>query len=344
MIVSLTPESTEAQKLAVCALAQANHLEPRRIDGATRTVICIVGTFNGRYEELLSHFAALDGVDSVEKISAPYKLASRTAHPGHTKVRVGNAEIGGSRLIHIAGPCAVESEEQIHRIARAVKDAGGDILRGGAFKPRTSPYVFQGLGVEGLRMLRDAGREAGLPVVTEVMETPDMPAVVDHADMLQIGARNMKNFSLLKEAGKTRKPVLLKRGESAKIDDLLMAAEYILAGGNNDVVLCERGVVTIDGKHTRNQIDLSAIPVLHKLTHLPVILDPSHAVGKPDIIPSMALAGVAAGADGIHIEVHDRPKEALCDGDQALLPETYAALVARMGIVREVVQDLYVRD
>jgi 3-deoxy-7-phosphoheptulonate synthase len=250
-------------------------------------------------------------------------------------VDVGGVKIGGGHLGMIAGPCAVESPERMEAIASAIKQAGANILRGGAFKPRTSPYAFQGLGEEGLKILRDTGDRFGLPVVTEVMDPRNVELVDRYADMIQIGARNMQNFVLLNEVGQTRKPVLLKRGMSATITDLLMSAEYILAQGNSGVVLCERGIKSFDTA-TRNLFDVAAIPLTQGLSHLPIIVDPSHATGRPDLIPSCALAGVAAGADGVHIEVHDCPEKAKSDGPQALRPHEYTAVVDQIRRIAEV--------
>ncbi|PIR48519.1 3-deoxy-7-phosphoheptulonate synthase [Candidatus Peregrinibacteria bacterium CG10_big_fil_rev_8_21_14_0_10_55_24] len=348
MIITLDPKLDSrcaiARQEAIEAVACEHGLKVHPVYGANKTLLCIVGEFNGQYSTLLDNFQAMEGVESVHQVMEPYKLAGRTSHPDNTIVEVGSVCIGNGSLTHIAGPCAVESEQQIRDIAHAVHNAGGHILRGGAFKPRTSPYSFQGLGEDGLKMLRDAGEEVGMPTVTEVLDTRDVPLVAEHADMLQIGARNMQNFGLLKEVGETGMPVLLKRGMSARIVDLLMSAEYVLSrrNGTSNVVLCERGVTGFDTQ-TRNQIDMSAIPVLHNLTHLPVVLDPSHAVGVREYIPSMALAGVAAGADGVHVEVHTHPEQAFSDGKQSLIPEQYAQLVERMGVIHSAVRDLYVR-
>jgi 3-deoxy-7-phosphoheptulonate synthase len=276
--------------------------------------------------------SAIPGVEQVLPILKPYKLASREFRRNDTVVTIGGnngvkpVKAGGGYLLLIAGPCAVEGEEILDTIAGHVKAAGANLLRGGAFKPRTSPYSFQGLGEEGLRILRDVGRKHGLPVVTEVMDPRQVDIVSRYADMFQIGARNMQNFDLLKEVGQAKKPVLLKRGMSATVKDLLMSAEYVLSEGNPDVVLCERGVRSFEDS-TRNMLDLSAVPNAKGISHLPIIVDPSHATGRPDLIPSMARASVAAGADGVHVEVHSCPEKALSDGPQALLPHQYAALM-----------------
>jgi 3-deoxy-7-phosphoheptulonate synthase len=278
---------------------------------------------------------AIPGVADVIPVLPPYKLASREAHPQPSIIDVGGVKIGGGHLGMIAGPCAVESAERMESIASEIKKAGANILRGGAFKPRTSPYAFQGLGEEGLKILRETGDRFGMPVVTEVMDPRCVELVVRYTDMLQIGARNMQNFVLLSEVGQTRKPVLLKRGMSASITDLLMSAEYILARGNPNVVLCERGVKSFDPA-TRNLYDVAAVPQAQLLSHLPIIVDPSHATGRPDLIPACALAGIAAGADGVHIEVHDCPEKAMSDGPQALRPHEYAKLVEQIRRVAEV--------
>ncbi len=284
--------------------------------------------------------SAIPGVEQVLPILKPFKLASREFRKEDTVVEVGSGKnrvkIGGGFLAMIAGPCAIESLEVLETIASQVKPAGANILRGGAFKPRTSPYSFQGLGESGLKILRDVGDKYGMPVVTEVMDPRQIDVVNRHADMFQIGARNMQNFDLLKEVGQTRKPVLLKRGMSATVKDLLMSAEYILSEGNLQVVLCERGVRSFEDS-TRNTLDLSAVPNVKGQSHLPIIVDPSHATGRPDLIPSMARASVAAGADGVHIEVHSCPEKALSDGPQALLPKQYAELMKDLRRLAEVV-------
>jgi len=337
MIIKLGPSHTEYHVDAVCRLAEAEGLKPVVEYGSLITVICFIGTFNGRYQAIMDQVRTMDSVEDVIKVSAPYKLASLLEHRERTVVNIGeNVHIGDSEIALIAGPCAIESAERLDDIAREVRSAGANILRGGAFKPRTSPYAFRGGGEEALKILRDTGKKYGMATVTEVMDTRQVPLVEKYADMFQIGARNMQNFNLLDEVGDTHKPVLLKRGMSATIEDLLMSAEYILARGNRNVVLCERGIRTFETS-TRNTFDISAVPNLHEKTHLPVVVDPSHATGRPELIPSMALAGVAAGADGVHIEVHNAPKEALSDGPQALLPAQYNELVAQMRKVAEAV-------
>jgi len=288
--------------------------------GTYRTVIGVIGDEQKLQTEPL---AAIPGVAQVIPVLPPYKLASIEAHPQPTIVDVSGVKVGGGYLAMIAGPCAIEGFERLDAIAGEVRAAGANILRGGAFKPRTSPYAFQGMAEEGLKILRDVGDKHGMPVVTEVMDPRRVELVDKYTDMLQIGARNMQNFSLLTEVGQTKKPVLLKRGMNATIVDLLMSAEYILSQGNSQVVLCERGVKSFDPA-TRNLYDVAAVPLAKGLTHLPIIVDPSHATGRPDLIPPCALAGVAAGADGVHIEVHNCPEEAMSDGPQALLPHQYA--------------------
>jgi 3-deoxy-7-phosphoheptulonate synthase len=293
----------------------------------------VIGDENKLQAEPLS---AIPGVEQVFPILKPFKLASREFRKGDSVVEVGGrVRIGGGGMAMIAGPCAVESAEILDTIAGAVKDAGANILRGGAFKPRTSPYSFQGLGEEGLKILREAGNNHDLPVVTEVMDPRQVEIVERHCDMFQVGARNMQNFDLLKEVGQAKKPVLLKRGMSATVKDMLMSAEYILAEGNHQVVLCERGVRSFEDS-TRNMLDMSAVPNVKGQSHLPIIVDPSHATGRPDLIPAMARAAVAAGADGVHVEVHSCPEKALSDGPQALLPKQYAALMGDLRRLAEV--------
>jgi 3-deoxy-7-phosphoheptulonate synthase len=326
MILVLRTDATQPQIEHVIERVQELGFEPRVITGAFRTIVALIGDDNAPGVEKLD---AIPGVEHVHRILKPFKLASREFHRADTVVEVGKVKIGGGHLAMIAGPCAVESREGLDRIAGHVKKAGANILRGGAFKPRTSPYAFQGMGEEGLRILRDVGDKHGMPVVTEVMDTRQVPLVAKWADMFQIGARNMQNFDLLKEVGQARKPVLLKRGMSATVKDLLMSAEYVLAEGNPSVVLCERGVRGFEDS-TRNLLDLSAVPNVKGQSHLPIIVDPSHATGRPDLIPSMAMAAVAAKADGVHIEVHDCPEKALSDGPQALLPDQYATLMVEL--------------
>jgi len=294
--------------------------------GTYRTIVGIIGDEQKVPQESLR---AIPGVIEVIPVLPPYKLASKEAHPQPSVIDVAGVKIGGGNLAMIAGPCAVEEPDRMLRIAQAVKAAGANIYRGGAFKPRTSPYAFQGSGEEGLKILREAGDAVGLPIVTEVMDSRQVELVERYSDMIQIGARNMQNFSLLTEVGRTRKPVLLKRGMAATVTDLLMSAEYILSQGNSQVVLCERGIKGWDPA-TRNLYDVAAVPLVKGLSHLPIIVDPSHATGRPDLIPPCALAGVAAGADGVHIEVHDCPEKAKSDGQQALLPQQYAEVAEQI--------------
>jgi 3-deoxy-7-phosphoheptulonate synthase len=326
VIIILQSGASEDQIQHVIERVEALGLKAHLSRGTFRTIIGVIGEEQKIASEPLR---AIPGVQDVVPVLPPYKLASREAHPQPSIVEVAGVKIGGGNLAMIAGPCAVEDPERMHSIARAVKAAGANILRGGAYKPRTSPYAFQGLGEEGLKILRETGDAHGLPVVTEVMDPRCVPAVEKWADMFQIGARNMQNFVLLTEVGRSRKPVLLKRGMSATVEDLLMSAEYILSQGNPNVVLCERGVKGFD-KATRNLYDVASVAVVKGLSHLPIIVDPSHATGRPDLIPPCALAGVAVGADGVHIEVHDCPERAKSDGPQALLPKQYAEVVAKI--------------
>jgi 3-deoxy-7-phosphoheptulonate synthase len=324
MIIVLNPASTAEQIQHIVDRIQELGFKPHLSRGEVRTIIGVIGDEEKLQVEPL---AAIEGVEQVLPILKPFKLASREMNPADSIVKVGKVKVGGGFLGMIAGPCAVESFEILDTIAAAVKAAGANILRGGAFKPRTSPYSFQGLGEEGLRILRAVGDKHGLPVVTEVMDPRQVALVDQYADMFQIGARNMQNFDLLREIGLTRKPVLLKRGMSATVKDLLMSAEYILCEGNSQVVLCERGVRSFEDS-TRNMLDLAVVPNVKVQSHLPIIVDPSHATGKPALIPAMARAAVAAGADGVHIEVHSCPEKAKSDGPQALLPKQYAEVLA----------------
>jgi 3-deoxy-7-phosphoheptulonate synthase len=332
MIIVLKPNSTSAEIDHILERIQELGLKPHLSRGERRTIIGVIGDENKLQAEPLQ---AIPGVEQVLPILKPFKLAGRELHPKDSVVAVGRVRVGGGSLAMIAGPCAVESAPILDEIAGQVKAAGANLLRGGAFKPRTSPYSFQGLGEEGLKILRDTGAKHGLPVVTEVMDPRQVPLVERYADMFQVGARNMQNFDLLKEVGQARKPVLLKRGMSATVKDLLMSAEYILAEGNPDVVLCERGVRSFEDS-TRNMLDMSAVPNVKGQSHLPIIVDPSHATGRPDLIPAMACAAVAAGADGVHIEVHSCPEKALSDGPQALLPKQYAEVMGQLRRLAEV--------
>jgi 3-deoxy-7-phosphoheptulonate synthase len=332
VIIILKPEVTEAQVEHVIERVEALGMRAHLSRGTYRTIIGVIGDEQKLGAEPLK---AIPGVMDVVPVLPPYKLASREAHPQASIVDVAGVKIGGGNLAMIAGPCAVEEPERMMNIAAAVKSAGANIYRGGAYKPRTSPYAFQGSGEEGLKILREAGDAHGMPIVTEVMDPRCVEIVDRYADMIQIGARNMQNFVLLTEVGRTRKPVLLKRGMSATVEDLLMSAEYILSQGNSQVVLCERGVKGFD-KVTRNLYDVASVAVVKGLSHLPIIVDPSHATGRPDLIPPCALAGVAVGADGVHIEVHDCPERAKSDGPQALLPRQYAELVVQIRKLAEV--------
>jgi 3-deoxy-7-phosphoheptulonate synthase len=332
MIIVLKPAATRADADEILARIEQTGLKPLYMPGTERTVIGALGD-----ERLLGqlHFESHPAVERVDPILAPYKAVSREMHPGDSIVHIGPLRIGGGRLAIIAGPCAVESRAQFAATARAVKEAGADGLRGGAFKPRTSPYSFQGLGLEGLKILREVADETGLPVITEVVEVADVAAVEEFADAFQVGARNMQNFRLLTALGKARKPVILKRGMAATVKDVLMSAEYIVSEGNDQVILCERGIRTFE-TGTRNTLDLSAICQFKQLSHLPVVVDPSHGTGVREYVIPMALAATAAGADGLLIEVHHDPKEALSDGAQSLYPAQFAELVEKVRQVRQV--------
>ncbi len=326
MIIVMNPSATIDQIEVVKAEVGAQGFTARTVPGTHSQWIGIVGEkpIHGR-----RHYESLPGVKQVVEISSPFKLASREWRSQDTIVIVGNTSIGGDQVAFIAGPCSVESPEQTLSVAKEVQAAGATLLRGGAFKPRTSPYSFQGLGETGLKILRRVGAEVGLPIVTEVMDTETLGLVEEYTDMLQIGSRNMQNFSLLKKVGKSKKPILLKRGLAATVQETLLAAEYILNAGNENVVLCERGVRTVSD-HTRFTLDVSAIPAIQRLSHLPVIVDPSHAAGKRQSVLPLALAGIAAGAQGVMVEVHPDPARALSDGPQQLLPDEYRELVEQV--------------
>lgn len=304
---------------------------PHAMPGAARTAIGITGN-DGAVDR--THFENLNGVAEAIRVTKPYKLISKALRPEKSIVKVGNATIGGDELAMIAGPCAVESPEQVFEVAEIVAKSGAKFFRGGAFKPRTSPYAFQGKGEEGLKILAQVREQFGLNIVTEAMDEHGVDLVEKYGDCIQIGARNMQNFSLLKYVGKTRKPVLLKRGMAATLDEFLLAAEYIMSEGNYDVILCERGIRTF-GTHARNTLDLSVVPAVHQMTHLPIVVDPSHATGRNYMVGPMAKAGVAVGADGLIIEVHPCPEEALCDGAQAMLPNQYFELFEQLKAMRE---------
>ncbi len=333
MIIVMKAHSTAAEIGAVIARVQESGATPHPIYGIERTVVAVVG--ETRYVDREA-FLAMPGVDKISTISAPYKLASRESHPDDSIIKINGVAIGGKELVVMAGPCAVENREQLLETAHAVKEAGAQMLRGGAFKPRTSPYSFQGLGLKGLEILAEAREKYGLYIVTEVMTPEAVPMVAEYADILQIGARNIQNYGLLHAVGRVQRPVLLKRGMMSSMEELLMSAEYILSGGNYRVMLCERGIRTFE-KYTRNTFDLNAIPVLKQLSHLPVIADPSHGTGRWDIVPAMSLAAVAAGADGLIIEVHPNPAEAISDGAQSLKPDRFAELMRQIKRVAEAV-------
>lgn len=306
------------------------------VQGAERTVVCAIGILDEEKAAVAEQLSSLAGVERVVPISRPYKMVSLEFTKERSKVNVGGVVFGGRYVPVIAGPCAVENAEMLLETARAVKEAGASCLRGGAFKPRSSPYDFQGLGEEGLRYLAQAREETGLPIVTEVMDVRHVEPVADYADCLQIGARNMQNFDLLREAGQTGKPVLIKRGWAATIDEWLKAAEYIASSGSLDILLCERGIRTFVTE-TRNTLDISAVPLVKELSHLPVVTDPSHAVGHRELVPPMALAAVAAGTDGLMIEVHPRPVEALSDGPQSLTLDAFTDTMSRIRAVAEAI-------
>jgi 3-deoxy-7-phosphoheptulonate synthase len=329
MVVVMQERATDDQVQKVIAQLVEMGFDVHRSTGALRTVLGAVGG-NRQFDQRL--LEVLDGVQEVLRITEPYKLASRTFKPENSVVTVGDVRIGGDEVIVMAGPCSAESEEQVEATASAVKRAGAKILRGGAFKPRSSPYSFQGLGEEGLRILRAAADRHNLKVVSEVMDLSQIELIEKYAHILQVGARNMQNFTLLRELGRTRTPIMLKRGISATIEEWLLSAEYILAGGNMNVMLCERGIRTFES-YTRNTLDISAIPVVQKLSHLPVLVDPSHGTGKRDKVAPMARAAVAAGADGLIIEVHCDPDHAMSDGAQSLFPGQFDRLMAELRII-----------
>ncbi len=330
MIVILKHGINQEMRAPLIEWLKAQGLGVHISDGDYQTVLGLIGDTSHVDMDLI---ASLGMVDSVKRVTDPFKCCNRKFHPEDSIIQVGDAKIGGGHFAMMAGPCSVESEEQIVAIAKAVKAAGAQFLRGGAFKPRTSPYDFQGLKATGIELLKIARQETGLPIVTEIMSTDDLPLFED-VDIIQVGARNMQNFDLLRKLGQLRKPILLKRGLANTLKEFLMSAEYIMAGGNEQVILCERGIRTFDD-YTRNTLDLAAVPMLHELTHLPIIVDPSHATGRANLVLPMALAGAACGADGLIIEVHNDPMHALCDGAQSLRPEDYAALADKVRRVRE---------
>ena len=333
MITVLKPGTTDEQMNQLIQWLRNQHLDVHVSRGQDYTILGLIGDTSNVDMDLI---ASLDMVESVKRVSEPFKQCSRKFHPDDTVVTAGGVSIGGGHFAIIAGPCSVESREQVTAIAKDGKAAGALLLRGGAFKPRTSPYDFQGLKADGIELLEEAKRETGMPIVTEIMNANHLP-LFENVDIIQVGARNMQNFELLKELGHTHKPILLKRGLANTMKELLMSAEYIMAGGNDRIILCERGIRTFE-TYTRNTLDLSAVPMLHELTHLPVVVDPSHATGAARLVKPMAMAAAAAGADGLMIEVHNDPIHALCDGAQSLTPAQFADVAARVRQIRAVVE------
>lgn len=336
MIIIMDTHATDNEVESVQQEIRKIGFRPFINPGVERKVIAVLGELNVRKADLVEHFQAMHGVARVELISDLWKLASRSYHPDGSVVRIADVSVGGSEVVVAAGPCSVESEEQTIALAHQVKAAGAKLLRGGAFKPRTSPYSFQGLGEKGLKILAKAREETGLPIITEVMDTHEVDLVCKYADALQIGTRNMQNYSLLKKVGSTGHPVLLKRGLGSKLRDLLMSAEYIISEGNNRVILCERGITTFEDS-TRNTTDINAVPVLKNWTHLPIVLDPSHATGNWEYVGPVAKAAVAAGADGLLIEVHNDPAHAMSDGPQSLRPDKFATLMGQLRRIAEAI-------
>ncbi|MCL2138094.1 MAG: 3-deoxy-7-phosphoheptulonate synthase [Treponema sp.] len=330
MIIVLKPNPDKEKYDALAGWLKSMNLKLHESTGIHSTIIGLVGDTSVVDIDLVG---AMEIVESVKRIQEPYKAANRKFHPSDTVVEAGGVKIGGGHFCLIAGPCSVENKDQIGQIARSVKAAGAQMLRGGAFKPRTSPYSFQGLGSGGIELLIKIKEETGFPIVTEIMDISQLP-LFDAIDVIQVGARNMQNFQLLKELGKIKKPILLKRGISNTIEEWLMSAEYVMSGGNGNVILCERGIRTFETA-TRNTLDLSAIPVVKELSHLPVIVDPSHATGYSKYVEPMSLAAAAAGADGLIIEVHNNPSAALCDGQQSITPETFSRLTAKINALRK---------
>lgn len=330
MITVLKAETTKKQRDKLIEWFKSQGLKVHISEGEFQTVLGLVGDTSKIDEELVE---SLEMVESVKRISEPFKSANRKFHPEDSVIDISGVKIGGGNFAIIAGPCSVESETQILEVARSIKASGASLLRGGAFKPRTSPYDFQGMKAEGIELLLEAKKDTGMPIVTEIMNEKHLP-LFEEVDVIQVGARNMQNFELLKALGRTSKPVLLKRGLANTLKELLMSAEYIMSEGNENVILCERGIRTFE-TYTRNTLDLSAVPMLRKLTHLPIVVDPSHATGIAALVEPMALAAAAAGADGLMIEVHNNPAEALCDGPQSLTPKQFAAAAAKVRKVRE---------
>jgi 3-deoxy-7-phosphoheptulonate synthase len=335
MLIVMKSEATRDEVAHVLEIVETLGFRAHEIPGESRTAIGITGN-RGSVDP--AHFENLPGVADAIRVTKPYKLISRDLRPEKSIIKIGNASIGGDELAIIAGPCAVENAEQVFKVAEVVASSGAKFFRGGAFKPRTSPYAFQGKGEDGLKILADVREQYGLNIVTEAMDEHGIDLVEKYGDCIQIGARNMQNFSLLKYAGKTRKPILLKRGLSATLDEFLLAAEYVMAEGNYDVILCERGIRTF-ADHARNTLDLSIVPAIHRLSHLPVIVDPSHGTGRNYMVNPLARAGVAVGADGLIIEVHPCPEEALCDGAQALTPGQYAELADQVRAIHAVIAE-----
>lgn len=329
MLVVMQQGATEAQIQAVIDRLVSMNFTVHRSTGVLHTVLGGVGPMED-FDP--AAFEVMDGVKECHRIVSPYKLASRSFRPGGTIVKIGDVEIGGSKVIAMAGPCSVENRDQIEKVAEVVAQAGASVIRGGAFKPRSSPYSFQGMGEEGLKLMRTAADRNKLLVISEVMEISQIPLLCEYSDILQVGARNMQNFNLLRELGHARRPVLLKRGIAATIEELLLSAEYVMSGGNYDVILCERGIRTFE-TYTRNTMDISAIPVVKKLSHLPIVADPSHGTGRRDQVLPMARAAVAAGADGLLVEVHHDPDHALSDGAQSLFPAQFVELMAQLRII-----------
>ncbi len=333
MIVVMQENATEDQVTHVVDRLVSLGFDIHRSTGERYTLLGAVGAQITDHRDL----ELLDGVREVVRVSAPYKLASRAFRPEGTKIKIKDVVIGGEQVIMMAGPCTLENREQIEAVATAVAAQGVQVMRGGAFKPRTSPYSFQGLGEPGLKMMREVADKHGLLTVSEIMESSQIPMFIKYVDILQIGARNMQNYNLLKDLSKLNKPILLKRGPAATIEETLLSAEYLMSGGNHEVIICERGIKTFE-TYTRNTLDISAIPVIKKLSHLPVVVDPSHGTGRRDKVPPMARAAVAAGADGLLIEVHNEPERALCDGAQSLLPEQFEKLMAQLRMIAPAVE------
>jgi 3-deoxy-7-phosphoheptulonate synthase len=332
MIIVMKPNYTPQQLEGVVAAVKSHGLTPHITYGVETAIVAAVGEF---HVSSLDPFEVLEGVESVKRISQPFKLGSRQVHPENSVFPIDGFTVGGNDIAIIAGPCSVESKSQILETAHAVREAGANALRGGVFKPRTSPYSFQGLGEQGLEFLAEAREQTGMPIVVEIMSQTQLDVMLNYVDVFQVGARNMQNFNLLRALGETRKTILLKRGLSATIEELLMSAEYLLAGGNKQVILCERGIRTFETA-TRNTTDINAIPVLKKLTHLPVILDPSHSTGHHEYVAAIARAAIAAGADGLIVEVHPDPAQAVSDGKQSLKPEAFADMIRQVKAIAEI--------